>query len=163
MGSLTELHSGRAAKKLKTLIILQFNLINLNFKKTTIMNNLQVRANLGINENKYHIGLSLIEFVEDDVIIVYSPALDLSGYGATEDEAKKSFSEAMDAFFKYTTNKKTLDIVLKELGWSIKGSKKRPKFNPPKDSDMVFSNSLYNEIVNQKSYKVSRQEVEFSI
>ena len=127
------------------------------------MSNLHLRANLGINDNKDHIGLSLVEFIEDDITIVYSPALDLSGYGTSEDEAKKSFSEAMDEFFKYTTNKKTLDAVLKGLGWSIKGSKNKPKFNPPKDSDMVTSNSLYNEIVNQKSYKVSRQEVEFSL
>ena len=127
------------------------------------MSNLHIRANLGINHNKYHIGLSLVEFTEDNIIIIYSPALDLSGYGNSEEEAKKSFSEAMDEFFKYTTNKKTLDTVLKGLGWSIEGSKSKPQFNPPKDSDMVTSNSLYNEIVNQKNYKVSRQEVEFSI
>lgn len=127
------------------------------------MSNLHIKANLGINDKKYHIGLSLVEFSEDDITIVYSPALDLSGYGTSEVEAKKSFSEALDEFFKYTTNKKTLDEVLKGLGWSINGSKTNPKFNPPKDSDMVTSNSLYNEIVNQKSYKVSRQEVEFSL
>ena len=127
------------------------------------MSDLHLRANIGINNTKYHVGLSMIEFVEDEITIVYSPALDLSGYGESADEAKKSFSQAMDEFFKYTTNKKTLDKVLKELGWVIKGSKKNPKFNPPKDSDLVVSNSLYNEIVNNKSYKVSRQDVEFSL
>ena len=61
-----------------------------------------------------------------------------------------------------TFNKKTLDKVLKKLGWSIKGSKKKPKFNPPKDSELVKSNPLYNEIVNKKNYKVSREDVEFA-
>jgi len=126
------------------------------------MSNLHVRADLGFDNGKYHVGLSLVEFQEDDVTIVYSPALDLSGYGYTESEAKKSFSEALHEFFRYTTNKQTLDKVLKGLGWSIRGAKKKLKFNPPKDSDLVNSNPLYNEIVNNKSYKVSREEVEFA-
>lgn len=126
------------------------------------MSNLHIKADLGFDNGKYHVGLSLVEFQEDDVTIIYSPALDLSGYGYTGSEAKNSFSEALHEFFRYTTNKHTLDEVLKGLGWSIRGAKKRPKFNPPKDSDLVNSNPLYNEIVNNKSYKVSREEVEFS-
>jgi hypothetical protein len=126
------------------------------------MSNLHVRADLGFDNGKYLVGLSLVEFQEDDVTIIYSPALDLSGYGYTESEAKKSFSEALHEFFRYTTNKQTLNKILKGLGWSIRGAKKKLKFNPPKDSDLVNSNPLYNEIVNNKSYKVSREEVEFA-
>ena len=125
------------------------------------MSNLQLTANLGFGDEKYHVGLSLVKFVEDNVIIIYSPALDLSGYGQSETEAKKSFSEALHEFFRYTTNKRTLYKILKDLGWSVRGSKKQPKFSPPKDSDLVHSNPLYNEIVNNKSYKVSREDVEF--
>ena len=126
------------------------------------MSNLHISADLGFNNGKYHVGLSLVEFKEEDVTIVYSPALDLSGYGHSEAEAKNSFSKALHEFFRYTNNKKTLDKVLKKLGWSIKASKKKPKFNPPKDSELVKSNPLYNEIVNKKNYKVSRENVEFS-
>ncbi len=120
-------------------------------------------TNLKTNTDKYHIGLSLIEFIEDGVTIVYSPALDLSGYGNNETEAKQSFTEAIDEFFRYTSEKNTFDKVLINLGWTINGSEKKLEFNPPKDSDLVASNSLYNEIVNNKSYKVSRQELEFSL
>jgi len=126
------------------------------------MSNLHISADLGFNNGKYDISLSLVEFKEEDVIIIYSPALDLSGYGYTEVEAKNSFSEALHEFFRYTNNKNTLDKVLKKLGWSIKGSKKKPKFNPPKDSELIKSNPLYNEIVNKKNYKVSREDVEFA-
>ena len=87
----------------------------------------------------------------------------MSGYGHSEEEAKSSFSESLHEFFRYTHNKNTLDKVLKDLGWSIKGTKKKPKFNPPLDSDLVTSNSLYNDIVNNKSYRVSRQDVEFAL
>lgn len=126
------------------------------------MSNLHISADLGFNNGKYHVGLSLVEFKEENVTIIYSPALDLSGYGHSQVEAKNSFSEALHEFFRYTNNKKTLDKVLKKLGWSIKGSKKKPKFNPPKDSELVKSNPLYNEIVNKKNYKVSREDVEFA-
>ena len=126
------------------------------------MSKLQLTADLGFDHGKYQVGLSLVEFEEDNVTIIYSPALDLSGYGYDRAEAKQSFSEALHEFFRYTSTKQTLDKVLKELGWTIKGSKKKPKFNPPKDSDLVSTNPLYNEIVNNKSYKVSREEVEFA-
>lgn len=126
------------------------------------MSNLHVTADLGFDSGKYQVGLSLIEFEEDNVTIIYSPALDLSGYGYSQSEAKRSFTEALHEFFRYTNNKGTLDKVLKDLGWVIRGSKKKPKFNPPKDSDLVSLNPLYNDIVNNKSYKVSREDVEFA-
>jgi len=126
------------------------------------MDKLHLTSDIGLGNGKYHVGLSLVEFEEDNVTIIYSPALDLSGYGYSQPEAKQSFSEALHEFFRYTSNKKTLDKVLKDLGWAIRGSKKKPKFNPPKDSDLVALNPLYNEIVNSKSYKVSREEVEFA-
>jgi len=126
------------------------------------MSNLHISADLGFNNGKYHVGLSLVEFKEEDVTIIYSPALDLSGYGHSKVEAKNSFSEVLNEFFRYTNNKKTLDKALKKLGWSAKGSKKKLKFNPPKDSDLVKSNPLYNEIVNKKNYKVSREDIEFA-
>ena len=126
------------------------------------MSNLHLSADLGFTNRKYQVGLSLVEFEEDNVTIIYSPALDLSGYGYSQSEAKQSFSEALHEFFRYTNNKKTLDKVLKNLGWAIRGTKNKPKFNPPKDSDLVSLNPLYNEIVNSKSYKVSREDVEFA-
>ena len=126
------------------------------------MAKLQLTADLGFNHGKYHVGLALVEFEEDNVTFIYSPALDLSGYGYNQEEAKQSFTEALNEFFRYTNNKNSLDKVLKDLGWAIKGSKKNPKFNPPRDSDLVAINPLYNEIVNNKSYKVSREDVEFS-
>lgn len=130
--------------------------------KSNDMSNLHLKANLGFDSGKYFVGLSLVEFEEDNVTIIYSPALDLSGYGYNYSEAKNSFFEALHEFFRYTSNKNTLDKVLKDLGWNVKGSKKKPKFNPPKDSELVNLNPMYNEIVNNKSYKVSREDVEFA-
>ena len=85
-----------------------------------IMDKLQLTADLSSPHGKYHVGLSLVEFEEENVTIVYSPALDLSGYGYSQEEAKQSFSEALNEFLRYTTNKNSLDKVLKDLGWAIK-------------------------------------------
>ena len=72
--------------------------------------------------------LMLIHFIdENDVHIIYSPHLDLSGYGKTKDEAKQSFEDSFADFMDYTINKKTLGEVLKQLGWKSKGNSKRPK------------------------------------
>lgn len=80
----------------------------------------------------------MVEFAEDNVRIIYSPALDLSGYDYSQEEAKQSFTEALHEFFRYTNNKNTLDKVLKELGWAIRGSKKNPKFVP----EFIIKNAL---------------------
>lgn len=127
------------------------------------MSNLQLTAKLEANGENIRIALSLVEFSEDNNVIIYSPALDLSGYGITEEEAKRSFEVALEEFIRYTTTQKTLDTVLRSLGWSIRGPKSKPTYNPPKDSEMIVSNPLYSDIVNNKAYKVSTKEVVFSL
>ena len=54
---------------------------------------------------------------EDDKYIAYTPALDLSTYGSTEDEAKRRFSEAVEILFNELDEKGTLHEVLTGLGW----------------------------------------------
>lgn len=50
--------------------------------------------------------------------IIYSPALDLSGYGNTINEAKESFKIALEEFIRYTLNENTFNDVMKKLGWA---------------------------------------------
>ncbi len=126
------------------------------------MSNLSFSADAGFVNGTYYVGLSLVEFKEEDVIVIYSPAFDLSGYGYSQKEAIESFNVAFHEFMKYTHTKKTLNKVLLKLGWQLKGSKNKPKFNPPKDSDLIAKNPIYSEIVNNKDYKVSRGEVELA-
>jgi hypothetical protein len=126
------------------------------------MSKLHFREDIGIDVGTFQVALSLIEFKEGDVTIVYSPALNLSGYGYTPDEAKNSFNIALHEFFRYTNNKKTFDEVLKELGWTFKGGRKKSKIEPPRNSDLVANNPLYNEIINSKTYKVYNEDVEFA-
>ena len=67
-----------------------------------------------------NVSVPLLSFKEDDTFIVYSPALDVSGYGDTEEEARKSFEITLEEFINYTLNKKTFQSELTRLGWKIK-------------------------------------------
>lgn len=126
------------------------------------MSNLRFEGDIGLVDKRYFVSLSLIEFKEDDVTIVYSPALDLSGYGYSSEEAKNSFNIALHEFLRYTSNKNTVNDILKDLGWKIKGSKKNPKYQPPLNTELVNKNALYSDILNSKNYKVFNEDVEFA-
>jgi hypothetical protein len=62
------------------------------------------------------IGLNLFQFKEDGIQFIYSPDLDLTGYGKTIREARRSFEESLAEFITYTIRKKTLDKELKNTG-----------------------------------------------
>ncbi|HON53773.1 MAG TPA: hypothetical protein PLS12_11235, partial [Bacteroidales bacterium] len=68
---------------------------------------MKLHAQYKMSNKKYMVTLSLIKFKEDKAAIIYSPALDLSGYGNTFEDAKKSFSTTLQEFIKYTHNKRT--------------------------------------------------------
>ena len=68
---------------------------------------------------------------EGDMFVAYSPALDLSSCGHTEEEAIDMFNEAVRIFFNDLVEHNTVHQVLSDLGW-----KSQPKHGwvPPKIS-----------------------------
>ena len=64
--------------------------------------------------------LSLVAFEDDGVCYVYCPALDLTGYGQNESEAKNSFEQTLQLYMNYTINKNTFFDDLKAHDWKIK-------------------------------------------
>ncbi|OFX26983.1 MAG: hypothetical protein A2033_15930 [Bacteroidetes bacterium GWA2_31_9] len=122
-----------------------------------------IKAFVGVDKGKINVGLSLVEFKENNITIIYSPALDLSGYGNNTDEARQSFEVSLREFLKYTTSKSTLNEVLMNLGWTINGSSTKPKYRPPLDTELISKNETYSEIINKKNYSVSRQYVDLEI
>jgi hypothetical protein len=122
--------------------------------------NLKVDASIKDGSNEVKTTLSLFEFKEDKAFIIYSPALDLSGYGYTKKEAMDSFSETLQEFFRYTINKNSIVNELKRLGWQIKGGAKHPKFKAPDISTMMVGNSELKDIVEHKEFKKINKEVQ---
>lgn len=64
--------------------------------------------------------VDLIEFEDDNICYVYSPAFELIGYGNTNEEAKESWKIILEEYLQYALDKKTLIKDLENHGWNIK-------------------------------------------
>ncbi len=106
--------------------------------------------------NWINVKLSLIEFEEDGLYFVYSPALDLTGYGTTEEKAKESYNLAMEEFIKYTANKETAFMELERLGWTIS---KQKKVTAPSLSALLQSRSYLEEIFTERDFRKTDENV----
>jgi hypothetical protein len=103
-------------------------------------------------KQEVQVDLALILFEEDGSQIAYCPALDVSGYGNNEIEAKKSFEISLSEFFRYLTNKKTFDKELQRLGWKIK--KDHNKFmTPPSMTELLIGNENFSRIFNNFPFR----------
>ena len=96
--------------------------------------------------------LPLIIFQEKDVIVYYCPALDISGYGSNDEDARKSFEITLDEYFRYTINKNTLGDDLRRLGWVVK-KKITNRVVPPSLSKLLETNKDFNRIFNTRDFR----------
>lgn len=105
--------------------------------------------------------LLLVHFQDDDgVHFIYSPHLDLSGYGHTENKAKESFKIVFEDFVDYTLKKKTIGKVLKNLGWELKGTLKRPRnILAPSITSVIGKNDYVSEIFDKYPVNTYHEEV----
>ncbi len=119
-------------------------------------------ADINNPKSKVKVNLFLIHFQdESNVHFVFSPHLDITGYGYTLREAKKSFNIVLEDFIDYTTNKQTLQKVLADLGWKVKGkSKKYPKILAPSITSVIAKNKHVSDIFDNHIAKTFHQEVE---
>lgn len=93
--------------------------------------------------------LSVYLFVDDEgTHIAYSPALDLAGYGDTNEEAKESFSVVLEEYLKYTTEKNTIWADLKKYGWKHSAE----RIQEPNFSYLLKHNNSYFELLNRPKY-----------
>lgn len=106
--------------------------------------------------NWINVKLSLIEFEEEGLHFIYSPALDLTGYGKTEEKARESYNLAMEEFLKYTSNKETVFQELERLGWTISNKK---KVKAPSLSSLLQSRSYLEEIFTEKNFRKTDETV----
>ena len=104
------------------------------------------------------VSLGMYIFKEGDAIIVYCPALDLSSYGDTEEQAKKAFEGVFESTFKYMLNKNTLKDDLINHGWEIK-SLKQKKLKAPSIDTLLNKNESFRDILSNKEYSKYEQKV----
>lgn len=100
------------------------------------------------------IRLEVIQYDEDGCKMLYCPALDVIGYGHSEEEAEHSFSITLQQFLDYTLENGTLHQVLSGLGWKI-----GKEVTPPLMSDMIPKNDSLREIVDGMPYTKAYSEI----
>lgn len=123
--------------------------------------NHHINVNFKNAEAKVKANIVLISFKEQDNYIVYSPHLEVTGYGKNEEEAMNSFNHCLGVFLDYTVNKKTLHKELMSLGWQLKkGSVKKPlKVSAPSMSDLLKHNTALEDLLNKQDIRTMQKEV----
>ncbi|TDG35162.1 hypothetical protein EZJ43_14775 [Pedobacter changchengzhani] len=121
----------------------------------------RVNAVYDRGNKKIEITLDLLYWIDDDIHFYYSAALDLTGYGESEDEARSSFQTTLNAFVDYTDNNKTVFAELERLGWTTNKTKKR--INPPSEEDMLLDNDTYKQLLERPDIVHSETNFGFAL
>jgi len=100
-------------------------------------------------------------FSEDNTKIMYCPALEVSGYGKSDPEARESFETSLDQFLEYTILKKTLSSELEKLGWKLH-DKHKPAY-PPTMQQLLEKNENFNRIFNDHPFKKIDEQFEIPV
>jgi hypothetical protein len=112
------------------------------------MDKKQANAKYSDGKNNVELNVSIFLWQEDSVFYVYSPALDLTGYGLSKEEARESFETVLLEFVKYTHNKKTIFKELENLGWAVNKRKKRVV--SPDFEDLLSENDHFRDLYKTK-------------
>ena len=75
--------------------------------------------------------------------VAYCPALEVSSYGDTEEEARAAFEDALAIFIKDTSERGTLDQLLLALGWRLL-KQPEPVYEPPRLSIELLNRTSRN-------------------
>jgi len=122
------------------------------------MDSLEYQGNFINEKAALKMQLPMVAYVDDDSIhYMYCPALDLTGYGHSDTEAKNSFEQTLKLYLEYTVNKQTLVADLEAHGWSLKN---RKNLISPPFSDLLKHNKDFESIVDKCNFKKFTHELE---
>ena len=107
----------------------------------------------------------LFSFQDADNYIVYSPQLDISGYGKTQKEALSSFDYCLAGFLDFSVKNETLFDELTCLGWKLKkGTNNNLKqIKAPSWSDIIKKNQSLKVLLSEYNISTQQREVEFPV
>ena len=115
-------------------------------------NNLHFSGNWNAPGKSLKVNLALILFEEDGQHIAFCPALDVFGYGDSEQRAIDAFTVSLGEYLLYTTNKGTFQKDLEVHGWKVKKSLHKPMV-PPEMSYLLSSNDEFSRVFNTHDFK----------
>lgn len=116
---------------------------------------------INADSTRVTVRLLLFHFVDENKVhFVYSPHLDLTGYGSSLEEARNSFEISLEDFIDYTLKKKTIGKVLTDLGWEMKGKSRKPrKVIAPSITSIISENEYVSEIFDRYPVNTFHEEV----
>ncbi len=121
-----------------------------------------VKAHSSDMGQKINYDLPLVLFEEDNITFCFCPALDITGYGYNEKEARKSFDITLHEYFDYTVKEKTLKKDLTRLGWHFGRGVKR-KIVPPQFSELINTNEDFKRILDTYPVKTIHKPIVFPV
>ncbi len=104
-------------------------------------------------KDRFRFDLDVVVYEKGKHFISYCPALDLSSFGISKEDALASFDEAFDLFMDDILAKGTLDTVLASLGWLVLNKPKKTYQPPHLNLQEVFK--LHPVDVSQKAISVN--------
>lgn len=121
-----------------------------------------ISGTIPVKDGYFKVNLPLIRFEEDGCKIAYCPALDVSGYGNSAEEALESFKISLEEFFRYVTNKKTFEKEMERMGWTISHNRKR-EMTPPPMTKLLQENDNFSRIFNEHPFNKEDYTVDLPI
>lgn len=119
--------------------------------KTQFMSTHSFKAAYSTGESQVNLVLGVYIFTEEETYIAYCPALDISGYGKNEIEAKQSFGEVVRQYLEYCIHEHTLTEDLQKHGWKVE-SIKQHKLISPDTVSMMKRNPDFKNLIENKEY-----------
>jgi predicted transposase len=108
------------------------------------MQNLKFESKQKIGNKNLLIDLACFPWIQDNIYFICAPALDITGYGNSLNEAANSFITILDEFIDYTHKKNTFFDELENLGWMV--NRKKKKFIAPDEQE---NNDMINELISE--------------
>ncbi|MBN8706966.1 MAG: hypothetical protein J0L62_13925 [Bacteroidetes bacterium] len=103
--------------------------------------------------------VSIISYTSEGNSFFYCPELNLIGYGASEQEAQKSFQISKREFFRFLKTNPSFFLELKKLGWT--GSENSKKMCPPSWAFLLENDEIIREVVAINNF--SKKQVKMRI
>lgn len=89
------------------------------------MKQLNVKGHIDREKEHIDFSLDIYLFKDKGLVYTYCPALDITGYGSTQKDAKDEIEYLLHEYFDYTLKEKTLTDDLSSHGWKTDGKMTR--------------------------------------
>jgi len=103
--------------------------------------------------------LALLSYVEEGVHVIYSPALDLYGYGNDELEARAGFATTLEEYLSFTAEENSLSADLSRLGWVV--NPQSHSVTMPAWTSLLDKNPYLNDVIMNRPFKKFDQPTRF--